>query len=307
MDAAKKLPLCSVPGCTKQRRGGCNHMCMTHFGKSMNNHLLLKAGGTEIPHEHDILCCRGGASNNHPGNKVYLTVVQHNKSQYNKTPKHDKTSYANAIVDTVLAQNPPGRFLQKKDKKDKENDKDNLWYEVARKRAVEKTVQALGEKKETKVIPRSLMPPDFVHLTRGEPLHLTSRSWKSTSAVGSCSPASLGAVPFSGSNHAPRPLPPQGHLKSTSDANAVSNGHGSNEEIVCLGATKPKGPELDRMRALPYLAARCVELKHQNEDLKKDLAHEKQKNMDATAARAQERYYSDYILAQTLSITLFSI
>ena len=90
------------------------------------------------PHPHDVLCGRGGATNNHIGNSHWRQLVQANKELYLKLPKRQKQLLSKSIVHAVRSQNPPGRFLQKHPQTD-------LWYDVGDNRALEKTSQALRE------------------------------------------------------------------------------------------------------------------------------------------------------------------
>lgn len=127
------------------------------------DHFKPDAVGLSDPHPHDILAGRGGASNNHMGNKIYRTIVEHNKSLYSAAERHSKLPYAIAIVDAIEERNPPGRFLDKKEKGD------DLWYEVTRKRAIDKTAQALREKVHKAImLPLSEIPEDFAHLVGEE-------------------------------------------------------------------------------------------------------------------------------------------
>ncbi|GAX25189.1 hypothetical protein FisN_16Hu027 [Fistulifera solaris] len=94
------------------------------------------------PHEHDVLCGRGGHSNNHKGNKNFREMVEGFKKEYIGLIKMDKTKLAEYIVDAWRDQDPPGRFLKK--------DEAGKWYEVGDDIARGKTSQALREKKPTK-------------------------------------------------------------------------------------------------------------------------------------------------------------
>jgi hypothetical protein len=91
------------------------------------------------PHEHDVLCGRGGLTNHHLGNAWYRQLVRSNRELYRNSQKHTKLLIAKAIVNHVQEQNPPGRFLEI-------DKKTGLWIPVSFKRAVEKTSQALREK-----------------------------------------------------------------------------------------------------------------------------------------------------------------
>jgi len=90
------------------------------------------------PHPHDVLCGRGGGTNNHIGNSHWRMLVAANKQLYITLPKRQKMLLSRSIVHAVRSQNPAGRFLQKEPKCDK-------WYDIGDQRAQEKTSQALRE------------------------------------------------------------------------------------------------------------------------------------------------------------------
>jgi len=90
------------------------------------------------PHPHDVLCGRGGGTNNHIGNSHWRMLVAANKQLYTTLPKRQKMLLSRSIVNAVRSQNPPGRFLQK-------DSKSNQWFDVGDQRAQEKTSQALRE------------------------------------------------------------------------------------------------------------------------------------------------------------------
>ena len=94
--------------------------------------------GTATPHEHDVLCGRGGGTQNHAGNVEYRALVAKNKKLYVILGKRDKNLLVDAIIKAVLSQNPPGRFLAK----DTSND---TWYDIGKDKAFAKTAQALRE------------------------------------------------------------------------------------------------------------------------------------------------------------------
>jgi hypothetical protein len=94
--------------------------------------------GIAEPHDHDVLCGRGGGSNNHRGNEAFRKLVGAVKVEYVACPKREKPIIAMRVVQAVRAQSPPGRFLQ--------HDKlSNTWKDVGDNRAREKTSQALRE------------------------------------------------------------------------------------------------------------------------------------------------------------------
>jgi hypothetical protein len=90
------------------------------------------------PHPHDVLCGRGGGTNNHIGNSHWRMLVAANKQLYITLPKRQKMLLSRSIVNAVRSQTPSGRFLQK-------DSKSNLWFDVGDQKAQEKTSQALRE------------------------------------------------------------------------------------------------------------------------------------------------------------------
>eukprot|EP00339_Tiarina_fusa_P019178 CAMPEP_0117077542 /NCGR_PEP_ID=MMETSP0472-20121206/54677_1 /TAXON_ID=693140 ORGANISM="Tiarina fusus, Strain LIS" /NCGR_SAMPLE_ID=MMETSP0472 /ASSEMBLY_ACC=CAM_ASM_000603 /LENGTH=202 /DNA_ID=CAMNT_0004803925 /DNA_START=159 /DNA_END=767 /DNA_ORIENTATION=- len=84
----------------------------------------------------DVLCGRGGATNNHVGNKKFRSIVAEYQEVYLQAKKKEKAGIAKQIVERVRQNG--GRFL----KRDTAN---NTWVEVAPKKATEKTSQALRE------------------------------------------------------------------------------------------------------------------------------------------------------------------
>jgi hypothetical protein len=90
------------------------------------------------PHPNDVLCGRGGGSNNHPGNEAFRVLVAEVKLPYVNCPKREKPLIARRVVEAVRNQSPPGRFLQK-------DGKTGLWNDIGDGRAREKTSQALRE------------------------------------------------------------------------------------------------------------------------------------------------------------------
>jgi hypothetical protein len=83
----------------------------------------------------DVLMGRGGATNNHEGNKRYRTIVSFHQAEYLAARKKDKVLFARKIVAIVKANG--GRFLKQ--------DSQQKWVEVSDKKATEKTSQALRE------------------------------------------------------------------------------------------------------------------------------------------------------------------
>jgi len=92
----------------------------------------------ENPHNHDVLCGRGGAIYKHVGNYTFRYLVLLNKNIYFKSKKSEKIRISRSLVTAIHGQIPPGRFL-------KQDPESGLWNEISEKRAIEKTSQALRE------------------------------------------------------------------------------------------------------------------------------------------------------------------
>lgn len=90
------------------------------------------------PHQHDVLCGRGGGTNNHVGNELFRQMVNQKKCLYLHSSKRDKPSVSKSIVHSIRGLNPPGRFLQR-------DEQTGLWYDIGDQKAREKTSQALRE------------------------------------------------------------------------------------------------------------------------------------------------------------------
>jgi hypothetical protein len=88
------------------------------------------------PRETDVLCGRGGAALRHPGNQTYRRLVNLNKSLYITCLKTEKLKISRSIVAAIREQQ--GRFLER-------DAKDQTWYDIGDKKAIEKTSQALRE------------------------------------------------------------------------------------------------------------------------------------------------------------------
>ena len=86
--------------------------------------------------EADTLCGRGARTNKHPGNKVYLKLVEDMKPVYRQADDSDKRSIIFGILNTIKDQG--GRFLEL----DKETSR---WYVIHEKTAYTKVGQALRD------------------------------------------------------------------------------------------------------------------------------------------------------------------
>jgi hypothetical protein len=84
----------------------------------------------------DVLCGRGGATNNHEGNRRFRSIVVEHQTDYLTARKMEKAVIARQIVEAV--HNNGGRYLKRSKTAD-------TWVEVPLKQATAKTSQALRE------------------------------------------------------------------------------------------------------------------------------------------------------------------
>jgi hypothetical protein len=85
----------------------------------------------------DVLCGRGGLTNNAPGNIFFRKLVRMKQQVYLLASKREKAGVAREIVETIRSLNPPGRFLKK--------DSNGVYKDIGDRKAREKTSQALRE------------------------------------------------------------------------------------------------------------------------------------------------------------------
>lgn len=97
----------------------------------------------------DVLCGRGGATNNHVGNRCFRQLVACNQSHYLLAKKRDKKLIARSIVDNIRKRG--GRFLKREVKSGSDH-----WVDVGDKKASEKTSQALREGLDVRASKKSL-------------------------------------------------------------------------------------------------------------------------------------------------------
>ena len=126
-------------------------------------------------HNHDVLCGRGGNTNNHDGNEQFRYLVKYNKERYCKTPRKDKYNVAKEIVETLRMLSPPARFL--------ERSQHGFWQDIGDKKAIKKTCQALRD-----VLPGSIEKDHFRVL---QPSVKCARSMRSASLCDRLMPKGL--------------------------------------------------------------------------------------------------------------------
>jgi len=102
--------------------------------------------GIVDPGENDVMCGRGGGTNNHVGNIRFRQLVNEHKLRYLAAPKVDKPKVARDVVQIWRAQSPPGRFLTKSSAETASKSKEVLWHDVGDQKAREKASQCLRER-----------------------------------------------------------------------------------------------------------------------------------------------------------------
>lgn len=102
------------------------------------------------PGVHDVLCGRGGGTNNHSGNVKFRQLVNEHKITYLAASKVEKPKVAREVVKLWRALDPPGRFLARTDDSKRGpgsvKAEGNVWYDVGDKKGREKASQCLRER-----------------------------------------------------------------------------------------------------------------------------------------------------------------
>lgn len=112
-----------------------------HDTNGYKSKITLKRQVIKEPHDHDVLCGRGGGINSHSGNKNFRNWVKEQKEIYNlASNKNEKAAISEKIVNRVKALDPSGRFLIKK-----KVGGTMSWVEIDLSKALAKTCQALRE------------------------------------------------------------------------------------------------------------------------------------------------------------------
>jgi hypothetical protein len=96
---------------------------------------------TSVIGPYDVLCGRGGATNNNIGNQNYRNIVASSMNEYLGARKKDKILIATKVVHEVYEKG--GRFLRRWSESP-ENSID-VWVEIPESKAIAKTSQALRE------------------------------------------------------------------------------------------------------------------------------------------------------------------
>jgi hypothetical protein len=113
---------------------GGDHLINTNVGKTL---LRIRS-----PHSHDVLCGRGGGINSHVGNRVFRDWIADRRLDYNlASTKADKARVARQVMNKIIRQHPPGRFLQR----DPNAGVGSWWIEIPEEKALAKISQALRE------------------------------------------------------------------------------------------------------------------------------------------------------------------
>jgi hypothetical protein len=95
--------------------------------------------GIVKPHEtNDVLCGRGGKSNNHKGNRRLRELIRSHHPMYEAAAKLEKKGVATAVVGMWRAQDPQGRILEY-------DETSRTWRDVGNSEAAEKVCQKFRE------------------------------------------------------------------------------------------------------------------------------------------------------------------
>jgi len=90
-----------------------------------------------FPGPMDVVCARGSAAHNHPGNRLFREKIRQNLEGYlQATSKYTKSMIVTSIVRKVRKDSPSGGFVKKEDEK---------WYEVGDHIAREKVGQSFRD------------------------------------------------------------------------------------------------------------------------------------------------------------------
>jgi hypothetical protein len=89
---------------------------------------------------HDVVLGKGNGINSLPGNLRFRRIIWKYKPIYAGTPRSLKGTVAELVINEIACLDPPGRFLEPQSAH-------RCFRQVTRKRAIEKTCQALREKK----------------------------------------------------------------------------------------------------------------------------------------------------------------
>jgi len=110
-----------------------------YFVSSHNNEMHRRI---RVPHNHDVLCGRGGGINGHAGNRVFRDMVAKRRLDYSlASSKAEKARVATEVMNQVSGLSPPGRFLAR----DTSGGIGSWWIEVDESKAMAKISQALRE------------------------------------------------------------------------------------------------------------------------------------------------------------------
>ena len=99
----------------------------------------------QVPGVNDVMCGRGGGTNNHIGNIRFRQLVNGHKLRYLAATKSEKPMVSKEVVTIWRGLQPPGRFLQQS-KKDSNQPGGGTWSDIGVKKAREKASQCLRER-----------------------------------------------------------------------------------------------------------------------------------------------------------------
>lgn len=96
-----------------------------------------------VPGVNDVMCGRGGGTNNHIGNIRFRQLVNGHKLRYLAATKSEKPMVSREVVTIWRGLQPPGRFLMQEKG---QSGNTGRWYDIGDKKAREKASQCLRER-----------------------------------------------------------------------------------------------------------------------------------------------------------------
>jgi hypothetical protein len=135
LDQSHKIYLHEIEGITGSSQISNRERPQTKLRKHQHQQNITDEMVTEI-NTNDVLCGRGGATNNHDGNRRFRSTVTEHQPEYLEARKKDKAVIARRIVRIIRERG--GRFLRR-------DENTGEWIDVGDRKAVEKTSQALRE------------------------------------------------------------------------------------------------------------------------------------------------------------------
>lgn len=121
---------------------------MTSQPRNQQIHEAQQMQDIQLPGINDVMCGRGGGTNNHIGNIRFRQLVNGHKLRYLAATKSEKPMVSKEVVTIWRGLQPPGRFLMQEKTKGGNGTSaiTGEWYDIGDKKAREKASQCLRER-----------------------------------------------------------------------------------------------------------------------------------------------------------------